>query len=219
LTKRMIIFGIIALFVLSFSVFYPQPDKLVVTVKRFFDPPISYPQEIDYLLEASFGKSPAWIEEYVKEEIPYRYDWQNYNYPLYFPTVKEVLDKESGDCKSRLAVLASIFSFYEIPYSVCLSASHVWLDYENRISIGKERRELVFIRYDQESFTVRKPSVDWQDSGNTFKEANWDYMPMGKKMSLAKVWLSCLFFILASNLGRIVEERRLLYVGNKGFSG
>ncbi len=197
---RIIIFSFFLVLILSFSIFYPQPSALIVSWYRFFNLPIDYNTEaIKPLLDASVNQDAVWIEKFVKEQVPYRYDWQNYNYPWYFPTVEEVLEKESGDCKSRLIILASIFTFYEIPFSFSGSHSHVWLDYENKKEIKGEKQEEIIVSYSKEKgFEFKKAKIDWEASSSIFKKAVWVYMPQNKKILLFQVWFSCFVFTVFS---------------------
>jgi hypothetical protein len=208
LKKRLVLFSLVLVLILSFMVFYPQPMFLVVSFQRLLNLPIDYQTPlIQPLLEATSGQEPSWIEKYVEKQVPYRYDWENYNCPWYFPSVEEVLDNGSGDCKSKLIVLASIFEFYEIPFSFSASTSHFWLVYEGKEEIpGEKIKEIVLSRPQGENFELRKPEVDWENTSRIFKEANWGSMPWNKKILLYQVWLSCLFFTLFSITAFNIKE-------------
>lgn len=171
---------------------------LITSFQRFFNPPLDYSSPaIQPLIEASYGQSAHWIEGFVKGKIPYRYDWENYNYPWYFPTVEEVLAKGSGDCKSHLVVIASILSFYEIPFSLYYSASHIWLSYQGKVEIEGETEKEVTLSYSEDKgFEFRKAETDWDRTRTIFKEANWHYMPLSKKVLLFQTFFSCLSFTL-----------------------
>ncbi len=170
---------------------------LFTTISRLINPPIDYyVEELKPFLKESYGKDASWIEEYVIEEISYQYDWQTYGYPLYFPTVKEVIQNGAGDCKSRLVVTSSILSFYEIQHSFMASPTHVWVDYEEKKERGNESQRVAMVSRDEENFTFKLPEIDWNRTSKTFQEAAWNHAPMMKKISLIWGFFISLAFII-----------------------
>jgi hypothetical protein len=191
------IFGIIFLFLWSFSVLYPNPTKFFTTLSRLQDPPVNYlVEELKPLLRDSYGKTPKEIEKMVKEEVPYSYDWEVYNLPLYFPTVEEVMKNGTGDCKSRFLITASIFEYYQIDYSMLLSPVHVWISYEGRPETKSEKQEIVVQEVTEEGIKVKIPEkIDWEDSRKTFYKAFFRAMPISKRIALCLGFFISLFFI------------------------
>jgi hypothetical protein len=208
LKARLIFFGLILALILSFMVLYPQPMALVISFQRLFNLPIDYQTELmKPLLKATFNQDPSWIEAFVEEQIPYQHDWQVYNYPWYFPSVEEVLNKGFGDCKSKLIVQASIFTFHEIPFSFSASISHFWLNYEEKEETRIESSKKEMVSHSQEKgLELKKPEVDWKETSRVLKKAGWDSMSWNKKVLLYQVWLSSLFFTFFSIIIVSIKE-------------
>jgi hypothetical protein len=198
--KKFRVFGIIFLFLWSFSVLYPNPGKFFVTLSRLRNPPTTYlVEELRPLLQESFKKSPEEIEKIVKQKVPYTYDWDIYNLPLYFPTVKEVLENGAGDCKSQFLVTASIFEYYQIDYSMLFSPVHVWIGYEERPEKTNEKKEVVLQEITKDEIKIRIPEeIDWRYSIETFHGAFWRAMPINKKIALYLGFFISLFFFFPS---------------------
>ena len=68
---------------------YPNPLKPMISIQRLFSPETN-PAAIKTLLD-DLPSEPAVIEKIILGKITYRYDWEGYGMPLYFPTVEEVL--------------------------------------------------------------------------------------------------------------------------------
>ena len=165
-------------------VLYPNPVKLVASVQRLIDPGVDAAAVES--VAASLPSDPAAIEDSVLENIPYRYDWEAYGVPWYFPTVNEVLQKEAGDCKGRALVLASVLEAKDIPYSLNTSPIHVWVDYEGKEETSLENQNAGFYHLDPEtgerSFGL--PSIDVWETMDTFWQGFWPPMPMERKALL-----------------------------------
>ncbi len=183
--KKTIVFSAILFLVIStFFVLYPQPAKLAISIYRYINPPIDY-SEIDYFLEAADGKDAAWIEDFVKKEIPYQHDWETYNYPWYFPNVKEVVDNRAGDCKSRMILTASILEYYNLSYELLSSPTHVWVNYNGKKENKKENEDIVLVSLTETSLSI--PDIDWRHFFESFYNAAWVPMPQNKKMLLINI--------------------------------
>ncbi len=203
------LFGIVFLVFWTFSVLYPNPTKFFVTLSRLQDPPVNYlVEELKPLLRNSYGKTPKEIEKMVKEEVPYSYDWKVYNLPLYFPTVEEIMKNETGDCKSRFLITASIFEYYQIDYSMLLSPVHVWISYEGRPETKSEKQEIVVQEVTEEGIKVKIPEkIDWEDSRKTFYKAFFRAMPLGKKIMLyLGFFLSLFIFFPKTFLYSVIKK-------------
>jgi len=178
---------------------YPNPLKLITSVQRVFNLDID-PGTIEFMLD-DFPSAPADIEETVLARIPYHYDWELYGVPWYFPTIKEVLQKEKGDCKARALVLASIFEARNIPYRVNLSPIHIWVDYEGKDESSIENAEVGFYQRDPETGESRFqfPEIKLREAMDSIWRGFWSPMPDGRKA------------ILISGLLALVAARVILF--------
>jgi hypothetical protein len=165
-------------------VLYPNPLNLPLSIERVFDPDID-PGAVEPMA-GDFPSAPADIEKAVLERIPYRYDWEVYSVPWYFPTVGEVLEKGQGDCKARALVLASILELRNIPYRVNLSPIHVWVDYEGKEETSIENAKVKFYQQDPETGErwFQFPEIDLREVMDSLWEGFWLPMPDGRKALL-----------------------------------
>jgi hypothetical protein len=200
LKSKFRLFGIIFLLFWVILVLYPNPNKLVKTVSRLYNPPMNYfVEELKPILKESYNKTPQEIEEIVKKEIPYNYDWNNYGLPLYFPTVKEVMENKSGDCKSQFLITASVFDYYSIEYTMLVSPVHVWINYEGKQDSRSEREEITTMAISEEGTSLKVPKeIDWEDSKRVLREAFWESMPINRKIALYLGFFVSLFFFFPS---------------------
>ncbi len=188
---------LIFLFLWYLFVLYPNPYKLIQSFYRLFNPPICTESVIDIAKEVE-GKTPSEIEKYVLRTIKYKHDWQIYKYPWYFPSTIEVIEKQQGDCKSRLVVIASIFEKLGIEYSFLFSPSHVWIDYYEKIEKTNENKRVAM--FSDEGFKF-PDEVDWDSSRQTFKTAFWEHMPEQKKaMLLSGPFFSMLLILILTKI-------------------
>jgi hypothetical protein len=165
-------------------VLYPNPLNLIISVPRAFNLDVD-PGAVGPLL-ADFPSAPAAIEEAVAEKIPYRYDWEVYSVPWYFPTVEEVLEKGEGDCKARALLLASIFEAKHIPYRVDLSPIHVWVEYEGKEETSLENAKVKFYQEDPETGEkfFQFPEIDLKEVMDSLWQGFWIPMPDVRKALL-----------------------------------
>ncbi len=181
--KRSCIFAICFLLFWTLFVLYPRPIDLGRSVYRLFHHPIG-PKEVGILeiTQEVSGETPSEIERIILSEIPYAYDWEVYGMPWYFPTTEEVLTSGRGDCKSRFIVAASAFENLEIPYSLYLSTSHVWISYEGKEESDFENSRIVLLSADGDGAILKRPpKVEWGRTKNSFVEAFWRKMPPERK--------------------------------------
>jgi len=171
---------------------YPDPALLIKSVWRIFYPPVQ-PEAVVDLLEGNAFDDPAEMENFVLREIPYVHDWESYGVPWYFPTVTEVLEKRTGDCKSRFIVLASSFERMGVDYGISLSPTHIWAEYDGKAENITENRRVAF--YEEEGF--RLPQIDIRRSFEVFYRAFWETMPLERKILLLQ---GTVFFLFVSFL-------------------
>jgi len=165
-------------------VLYPNPLNLIISIQRVFSLDVD-PDAVEPVLE-NFSSAPTAIEKAVLERITYRYDWEVYSMPWYFPTVAEVVEKGEGDCKARALVLASIFEAKGIPYRVNLSPIHVWVEYEGKEETSVENARVKFYQQDPETgerlFQI--PEIELREVMDSIWRAFWNPMPDERKALL-----------------------------------
>jgi hypothetical protein len=127
---------------------------------------------------------PEELERFVLRNWPYQYDWQTYNAPWYFPTVTQALAKQTGDCKTRFVVLASLFEAKGIPYRQTVSLSHIWLHYEGKQESSIEQDQFAWLVRDEQGTSLRIPREDLAEVRDAAREAFWDHMPGERKALL-----------------------------------
>jgi hypothetical protein len=165
-------------------VLYPNPSKLMISIHRLFIPEIN-PVAVKTMLD-DLPSAPVIIERAVLGKIPYRYDWEVYGMPWYFPSVEEVLEKGEGDCKARALVLASIFEAKNIPYRVNLSPIHIWVEYEGKMETTLENPRANFYYYNPETgeSSLQFPEIELREVMNSFWHGFWSSMPVARKALL-----------------------------------
>jgi len=183
-------------------VLYPNPLNFIISVQRLrnFD---ADPSAVEFMLN-DFPSDPVAIEKAVLARIPYRHDWEVYNMPWYCPTVDEVLERGTGDCKSRALVLASVLEAKNIPYQINLSPTHVWVNYESKQETSIENDEVEFYEYNPEtgerSFQI--PRIAISKVMNAFWGSFWDPMPDSRRALL----ISGLLALIAARV--ILRKKR-----------
>jgi transglutaminase-like putative cysteine protease len=165
-------------------VLYPNPLKLPVSLHRLASPQVD-PGAVESLA-ASLPSEPADIEKAVLEMLPYRYDWQAYSMPWYYPTVSEALDRGQGDCKGRAIVLASVLEAKGIPYQVNSSPTHVWVDYPGKQQNSAENPDVGLYGVDPDTGarSFHFPRISVVNSFRIFWRGFWTPMPVLRKVLL-----------------------------------
>jgi len=165
-------------------VLYPNPLNFVISIERLRNFDVD-PGAVEFMLN-DFPSDPVAIEQAVRAKIPYSHDWTVYNVPWYCPTIDQVLERGTGDCKSRALVLASVLEAKNITYQVNLSPTHVWVHYENKQDTSIENDEVEFYQYDPEtgerSFKI--PNMGFNRVMKAFRQSFWDAMPEGRRVLL-----------------------------------
>ncbi len=179
--RRLAIAFALAWFLLTL---YPRPGLLGLSLYRTFQPPVDSGAVELLLSELPAFQDPVELEKHLLATIPYQYDWQTYNMPWYFPHPAEALLQGTGDCKTRLIVLASTFEALSIPYVLHVSPVHIWIDYEGKIETSIEHEAAALYVHDGERFRFQLPDIDWRQGWKMFWEAFWTAMPRQKKITL-----------------------------------
>jgi len=165
-------------------VLYPNPLNFILSVQRLrnFD---ADPGAVEFIVN-DFPSDPVAIEKAVLARIPYRHDWEVYSMPWYCPTIDEVLERGTGDCKSRALVLASVLEAKNIPYQINLSPTHVWVNYESKQETSIENDQVQFYEYDPETGERRLqiPHIGLSRVMNAFWGSFWDPMPDSRRALL-----------------------------------
>jgi len=165
-------------------VLYPNPLNLGISLYRLWNPPVetSLVQDLALLYQE---ENTGDIHKHVQVLLPYRYDWEVYNMPWYFPTLEEALDKGTGDCKARYILFASLLEELDIPYNRKASLTHIWVDYEGKPDNRLENsEEAFFARSDSGQIHLSIPRTDLKRSWNSFYKAFWLAMPADRKIIL-----------------------------------
>jgi len=143
------------------------------------------PGAVEFMLN-DFPSDPVAIEKAVLAKIPYHHDWTVYSMPWYCPTVEEVLERETGDCKSRALVLASVLEAKNISYQIKLSPTHVWVNYESKQDTSIENNQVEFYHYNPETGEkqFKIPHIGFSRVMNAFWQSFWNTMPGSRKALL-----------------------------------
>jgi len=165
-------------------VLYPNPLNLIISIQRVLNFNAD-PGAVEFMLD-DFPSDPVAIEKEVLARISYRYDWELYGMPWYFPTVEEVLERGKGDCAARALVLASVLEAKDIPYQLNLSPIHVWVDYGGKQENQYENPQVQYYQYDPESGERRFkiPEIDIGAVTDSWRQQFWTTMPDGRKALL-----------------------------------
>ncbi len=174
----------VLLVVWVFLVLYPNPLKPLVSLHRLFSPEVD-PGAVQ-ALAASLPSDPVEVEKAVLEILPYRYDWETWAVPWYYPTVSEALAKGHADCKGRAIVLASVLEAKGIPYKINSSPTHVWVDYPGKQTNSAENPNVGLYGVDPETGKrfFHLPHINVISSLRVFWDAFWNAMPVVRRVLL-----------------------------------
>jgi len=165
-------------------VLYPNPVNLIISIQRVlnFD---ADPGAVEFML-SDLPSDPVEIEKAVLARIPYHRDWELYGMPWYCPTIKQVLEREGGDCKARALVLASVLEAKNISYQIRSSPMHIWVDYESKQETSIENAQVEFYQYDPETSERRfqVPSISQRELMNSLQQQFWTPMPEDRRALL-----------------------------------
>ncbi len=165
-------------------VLYPNPLNFIISIERLRNFHAD-PGAVEFMLN-DFPSDPVAIEKAVLTKIPYHHDWVVYSMPWYCPTIDEVLERGTGDCKSRALVLASVLEAKNISYQVNLSPTHVWVNYESKPDTSIENDEVEFYEYNPETGERRFkiPHMGISRVWKAFWQSFWNPMPESRKALL-----------------------------------
>jgi len=182
---------------------YPNPLNLILSLQRLLTPNID-PASVEPL-SRGLPSDPVAIESAVLERIPYRYDWEVYGMPWYFPTVEEVLQSGEGDCKARALVLASLLEVKGIPYRINMSPIHVWVEYEGKEETSLENPKVQFSQLDPETGerSFQFPEIALRELMDSLRQGFWAPMPGVRKAFL----IFGLLALVALRLGWFKERQ------------
>ena len=181
--RRLRVFAVFIFLFWTLLTLYPRPADLARSVYRVFRPPVNadfVAARADLFAHAETGRE---IDRAVRQAFPYQYDWVTFGMPWYFPSIDEAFLSMAGDCKTRLLVLASVLESRGIPYSIAVSPTHVWVEYEGKSSNVIENAGVTL--FSSETGTLQLPvDIDLRRSVDSFWTAFWHYMPADRKASL-----------------------------------
>ena len=178
-------------------VLYPNPTKLVLSIKRVFNPEIDT-AAVERLAD-QLPDNPADIEQEVIRLMPYKCDWELYNMPWYTPTAREILANGAGDCKARALILASVLDVKGIEYSIKLSITHMWVAYDDKPENTMENSDVQYFQKDPKTgqSSLQLPAISFPESVKNVKIVSsgfWSPMPLYKKLLLT-IGLTTLFVL------------------------
>lgn len=166
-------------------VLYPNPRHLAASVYRLKNPPLM-PIHVTEIARQLQGNSPDEIQAFVYNQLPYRYDWEVYNMPWYFPTLEEAMQNGKGDCKARYLLFASLMEELDMPYYKNISLTHIWVGYEGKQESALENiNESMVVVDGNGQVRLTMPRPDLRRSGQSFYRGFWEVMPASKKYLLA----------------------------------
>lgn len=67
------------------------------------------------------------VEKFVRQEIPYAWDWEVWGVAEYLPTVAEVFAKGREDCDGRAVLAAALLRAKGIPAELVADTRHMWV--------------------------------------------------------------------------------------------
>lgn len=195
--RRLRVYAVFVFLFWTMLTLYPDPADLAVSVYRVFNPPVDAEYVLahaDLFAHAETGRE---LDRAVGQAFPYQYDWVTYGMPWYFPDIHEAFLSMAGDCKTQLLVLASVLESRGIDYTIAASPTHVWVEYEGKVSNSVENASVQL--FSSDTGTVQLPTnVNLRRSLDSFWTAFWHYMPVRHKTSLLfGLSLSVLLFMLA----------------------
>ena len=180
---------------------YPHPSVLIRSISNFRAPDVDAPAVRD--LAATLPDDPRLIEQAVLDRIvPYAYDWQVSGVPWYFPTTSEALASQSGDCESRVVVLASLLKAKGIPFQILMSFDHIWVDYPGKVANALENSDVALAQRVDGHFLWNWPA-DFDVPAEIAAQIDtfWTPMPTARRLLLFAGLM--LILLLNPNLSRL----------------
>jgi hypothetical protein len=151
------------------------------------------------------------IEDFALDYVPYTPAWTLYRLPWYFPTVPEVLRDRAGDCQARAVLAASIFEAKGMPYTLCYSFDHVWVDYPGKQFADMEDPATSFVSDTGKGWLAGLPDrIPLWSIIKVRVAYHWTPMPLMQKIMLLAGALLIIGYGERRFLGRL---RRALWPG------
>jgi hypothetical protein len=175
---------LIALLGFAGFVLYPDPTRLLVSIKRLVHFPVDAAavQPIARTLPNDYKA----VEDYALATVPWENAWKVYGMPWYFPTVQEVMADKAGDCQGQALLIASILQAKGMPYTINYSFDHVWIDYPGKTVTALEDPATSFVSNKGKGWLAslpdRLPLRSIVDQRIAF---HWTPMPTSRKTMLA----------------------------------
>jgi hypothetical protein len=95
------------------------------------------------------------VEAFVRDKIPYDWDWNTWGLSDYLPTVAEAVARGKEDCDGRAVVAASLLSNLGFRPRIVTDFAHVWVQTEHGDTMGPGRKKAVVA-------TEKGLSFDWR---------------------------------------------------------
>lgn len=164
-------------------VLYPDPRTFAVSLERLAHPPVDPTAVRD--IAASLPDDAAAVEAFSQSYVKYRYAWDLYDAPWYFPTVAEVVKDRAGDCQAEAILTASILAAKRLPYTLRYSFDHVWVDYPGKRITDLEDPATAFASNEGKGWLASLPDrLPLRSIVQARIEFHWDPMPLDRKVAL-----------------------------------
>lgn len=163
------------------AVVYPDPRPFFTSMARLKNPPVDARAAAE--LAATLPDDYKFIEDYVAQYAPWKPAWTVYGLPWYFPTVKETIVHQAGDCQAQAVLMASILEAKGMPYTLLYSFDHVWVDYPGKTVTALEDPATSFVSNEGEGWLSSLP--ERFPIGTIIKQRvayHWTPMPILQKM-------------------------------------
>ncbi|MBN1320951.1 MAG: transglutaminase domain-containing protein [Thermoleophilia bacterium] len=137
------------------AVVYPDPRPFFNSISRLRNPPVDAGAAAQ--MAAALPDDYKAVEGHVRQYVPWKSAWTIYGLPWYFPTVKEVIADQAGDCQAQTVLMASILEAKGMPYTLRYSFDHVWVDYPGKEVTALEDPATSFVSDEGEGWLAGLP--------------------------------------------------------------
>ncbi len=137
------------------AVVYPNPRPFIDSLSRLKHPPVDGGAAAG--IATQIPDDYRAVEDFVARYVPWKSAWTVYNLPWYFPTVKEIIRDQAGDCQAQALLMASILEAKGMPYTLMYSFDHVWVDYPGRAVTTLEDPSTSFVTDEGEGWLASLP--------------------------------------------------------------
>ena len=175
---------LIALLLFAGFVLYPDPTRLLVSIKRLVRFPVDA-AAVEPIARTLPNNYQA-VENYALATVPWANAWKVYGMPWYFPTVQQVIADRAGDCQGQALLIASILSAKGMPYTIRYSFDHVWIDYPGKTANALEDPATSFVSNQGKGWLARLPDhIPLRSIVDQRVAFHWTPMPSDRKVMLA----------------------------------